>query len=94
MKEAGIVAERQERDAARIVDVFIEHAGDAALPHLVDQRSRPLAPAEGDNCMNSRASDRCGWPFFMPPFSLISGGSGPRLAASFIFSSRGPAPAR
>ncbi len=30
--------------------------------------------------MNSRSSDRCGCPFFIPPFSLRSGGSGPRRA--------------
>ena len=30
--------------------------------------------------MNSRSSDRCGCPFFIPPFSLMSGGSGPRRA--------------
>ena len=32
--------------------------------------------------MNSRWSDRCGWPSFIPPFSLMSGGSGPRRGSA------------
>jgi hypothetical protein len=36
--------------------------------------------------MKRRRSDRCGTPFLTPPFSLISGGSGPRrVAASVMF---------
>ncbi len=38
-------------------------------------------PPNAMNCMNSRVSDRCGSPFFIPPFSLRSGGSGPRRAS-------------
>src|SRR5207237_1392341 len=40
-----------------------------------------LDPPNARNCMNSRAFSRCGWPSFMPPFSKISGGSGPRRCA-------------
>src|SRR5438128_12380948 len=38
-------------------------------------------PPNARNCMKSRAFDRCGCPSFIPPFSLRSGGSGPRRAS-------------
>src|SRR5262245_13077028 len=36
-------------------------------------------PPKATSCMKSRSSDRCGCPFLSPPFSLRSGGCGPRL---------------
>ena len=50
----------------------------SARASAVDERRASAQPPNARNCMNSRSSDRCGWPFFMPPFSLMSGGSGPR----------------
>src|SRR5262245_59787554 len=38
-------------------------------------------PPKARICMNNRRSLFCGSPFFMPPFSLRSGGSGPLLVA-------------
>ena len=55
--------------------------------------ARSNAPARGrasgqlpkaSSCMKSRAFDRCGSPFLMPPFSLKSGGSGPRRVRSGV----------
>ena len=40
-----------------------------------------VQPPNASNCRNSRSLDRCGCPSFIPPFSLRSGGSGPRRSS-------------
>ena len=45
-KEVRILAERQQRDAARIVHVFVEHAADAGVADGVDEPLAVFAAAE------------------------------------------------
>src|SRR5436190_1777237 len=45
-EERGIRIERQQRDAARIVDVFIEHTRHARACERVGQRARIVASSE------------------------------------------------
>jgi len=75
-KKSGSSFEAQESNAARIVDIFIEHAGNLRAGECVASVEALLHPPNAMNCMNSRTFDRCGRPSFIPPFSLRSGGSG------------------
>jgi hypothetical protein len=45
-KVCRILAERQQRDTARIVDVFVERARDAGRRRRLDKRPRRLAATE------------------------------------------------
>ena len=55
-KKSGSSLKVSSADAARIVDVFVEHAGDfGAIERVAERRASCAQPPNAMNCMKSRA---------------------------------------
>ena len=80
-KNVGILAERQQRDAARIVHVLVEHARDRRPRERVGERRRVGAAAEREQLHEQPVVGSLRLSVLHAAFFAESGGSGPRRAS-------------